>query len=444
MSPEQNQEFHTFDQRAVIKVCGIGGGGGNSVDRMIEAELSGVQFIAINTDAQALKKSAAEVRVQIGTKSSGGLGAGANPEAGRAACEEDRGRVREVIEGADMVFLTLGLGGGTGTGAAPIVAQEATESGALVTAIVTLPFSFEGEERMNNALRGLEELEKHVDTLIVVPNDRIAELSGVETSFLEAFRKGDDVLHKGVRAITELITVTGLINLDFKDLRTIMMAGGRALMGIGVAEGEDRALEAAREAVICPLLEQSDINGAKGVIVNVRGGKDVRMQEVTEAIQFIRGSAPGANIIFGAVIEKEVRPDIQVTVIAAGFPQKDASEYRKPAATVVPAPAPAKPALTAADIAAAQRPQPAAPAAVSKPDPAPAAAPEASKAGVKPTAPQAPQKNGPPPKPGEQLVIPTAPDGFRPVFTTETPADKKHDTRIPAFMRKNLESGNRE
>lgn len=436
MSPEQNQEFHTFDQRAVIKVCGIGGGGGNSVDRMIEAELSGVQFIAINTDAQALKKSDAEIRVQIGTKSSGGLGAGANPEAGRAACEEDRGRVREVIEGADMVFLTLGLGGGTGTGAAPIVAQEASESGALVTAIVTLPFSFEGEERMNNALKGLEELEKHVDTLIVVPNDRIAELSGVETPFLEAFRKGDDVLHKGVRAITELITVTGLINLDFKDLRTIMMAGGRALMGIGVAEGEDRALQAAREAIICPLLEQSDINGAKGVIVNVRGGKDVRMQEVTEAIQFIRGSAPGANIIFGAVIEKEVRPDIQVTVIAAGFPQKDANDYRKPAAAAVPV----KPSPTAADIAAAQRLQPAATVAAPKPAPGPAA----PKADLKPAAPQAPQKTGPPPKPGEQLVIPTAPDGFRPVFTTETPVDKKQDTRIPAFMRKNLESGNRE
>lgn len=442
MSPEQHQEFQTFDQRAVIKVCGIGGGGGNSVDRMIEAKLSGVQFIAINTDAQALKKSNAEVRVQIGTRSSAGLGAGANPEAGRAACEEDRDRVREVIDGADMIFLTLGLGGGTGTGAAPIVAQEAVESGALVTAIVTLPFSFEGEERMNNALKGLEELEKHVDTLIVVPNDRIAELSGDEEPFLEAFRKGDDVLHKGVRAITELITVTGLINLDFKDLRTVMLAGGRALMGIGVGEGEDRALQAAREAVICPLLEQSDINGAKGVIVNVRGGKDVRMQEVTEAIQFIRGSAPGANIIFGAVIEKEARPDIQVTVIAAGFPQKDAAMYRKPSTAVAaaPRPAPVKPAPTAADIAAAQRTQPAAPSAA--PGPPPAA--ESPKTGAKPAAAQAPPKSGPPPKPGEQLVIPTAPDGFRPVFTTETPVDKRQDTRIPAFMRKNLESGNRE
>ena len=319
------EETESFDQNAVIKVCGIGGGGCNAVNRMIEAGLSGVQFIVINTDAQDLKESNAPVRLQIGK---GALGAGAKPEVGRQACEEDRDRVRELLVGGDLIFLALGLGGGTGTGAAPIVAQEAAETGALTIAIVTLPFSFEGEERMSNALKGLAELEKYVDSLIVVPNDRIAELSDASTSFLDAFRHGDEVLHNGVRAISELITVPGLINLDFSDVRTVMEERGRALMGIGIGEGEDRARRAAEEAVVCPLLEQSNINGAKGVIINVRGGTDMRMQEVHEANEFVRRNAsPDATIIAGAVVDKDERPEFQVTVIAAGFPKKDASAY---------------------------------------------------------------------------------------------------------------------
>lgn len=457
---DRHGEFDTFDQHAVIKVCGIGGGGCNSVDRMIEAGLSGVQFIAINTDAQSLKKSRAEVRVQIGTKTSGGLGAGANPEAGRAACEEDREEVRAVLQGADMVFLALGLGGGTGTGAAPIVAEEAMASGALVCAIVTLPFSFEAALRMENALKGLEQLEKHVDTLIVVPNDRIAELSRPDTFLLDAFRHGDEVLHNGVRAITELITVVGLINVDFKDLRTIMLAKGRALMGIGMAEGDDRAIRAAREAIVCPLLEQSDINGAKGVIINVRGGKDLRMQEVTEAIQFIKENAPDANIIFGVVVEKEELPEVQITVIAAGFPHKDVSSYvnRPPRAAAVPfatTPAPA-PAVSprqppagekgeSAPAAPAQAPAADAKQAPSPPGTAPAPERQPDRPATPPAKPAPPAQKSPgtPSKTGEQLTIDnTEPGGFRTVFQDSGPKDRSNDSRIPAFLRKRF-NGNK-
>ena len=321
MSIGISDEFQSFDQRAVIKVCGIGGGGGNAVGRMIEAGLSDVDFITINTDAQALKSSSAGTRLQIGVEHTGGLGSGAKPEVGAKAAEEDRERIKEVLHGADMVFLTVGLGGGTGTGAAPIVAQESTNSGALTVAIVTLPFNFEGPERMQHALRGLAELEKHVDTIIVIPNDRVAALSQNNMSFMEAFRRADEVLHDGVCAISELITVPGLINLDFADVRTIMQARGRALMGIGTADGENRANVAAKEAIVCPLLEQSNIHGAMGVIVNIKGGCDIGMREVQDAVTTVKESAhPDANIIFGAVIDEEERPELQVTVIAAGFP----------------------------------------------------------------------------------------------------------------------------
>ncbi len=318
----KRQEFESFDQRAVIKVCGIGGGG-NAIGRMIDAGLEGVEFIVINTDAQVLKDSKAGTRLQIGAQLTGGLGAGAKPEVGRQAAEEDRERVRDVLNGADMVFLTAGLGGGTGTGAAPVVAEEAAACGALTVAIVTLPFAFENPERMRNATQGLNELEKHVDTLIVVPNDRVATLSQSNMSFLSAFNMADEVLHNGVRAISELITVKGLINLDFADVRTIMQARGRALMGVGSAEGENRAKLAAEEAIVCPLLEQSNINGAKGVIVNISGGSDIRMAEVMEAVTAVKDAAhPDANIIVGAVVDKEKeREEIQVTVIAAGFPK---------------------------------------------------------------------------------------------------------------------------
>jgi len=323
-----SDEFQSFDQRAVIKVCGIGGGGGNAVGRMIEAGLSDVEFITINTDAQALKNSPAGTRLQIGVELTGGLGSGALPEVGRRAAEEDRERVREILNGADMVFLTAGLGGGTGTGASAIVAEEATTCGALTVGIVTLPFGFEGKERMTNALQGLAELEQHVDTLIVVPNDRVAALCQNNMSLLNAFHQADEVLHNGVRAISELITVTGLINLDFADVRTIMQARGRALMGIGAAEGEDRAVRAAEEAIVCPLLEQSNINGATGVIVNIKGGCDIGMREVQDAVSAVKKSAAAdANIIFGAVVDDVERPELQVTVIAAGFPKGVSEEY---------------------------------------------------------------------------------------------------------------------
>jgi len=320
MSIGMSDELASFEQRAVIKVCGIGGGGGNAVGRMIEAGLKDVEFITINTDSQALRSSPAGTRLQIGCEITGGLGSGARPEVGHEAAEEDRERIADVLRGADMVFLTAGLGGGTGTGASPIVAEVAHQSEALTVAIVTLPFSFEGKERMDNALRGLRELEKHVDTLIVVPNDRVATLCQSNISLLNAFRQADEVLHNGVRAISELITVPGLINLDFADVRTIMQARGRALMGIGTAEGEKRAVRAAEEAIICPLLEQSNIHGAMGVIVNIKGGCDIGMREVQEAVSTVQKAAhPEANIIFGAVIDEEQRPELQVTVIAAGF-----------------------------------------------------------------------------------------------------------------------------
>lgn len=382
-------EFTSFDQRAVIKVCGIGGGGGNAVGRMIEGGLSDVEFITINTDAQALKNSPAGNRLQIGVGMTNGLGSGARPEVGHKAAEEDRDRIKEVLRGADMVFLTAGLGGGTGTGASPIVAQEAVEAGALTVAIVTLPFGFEGSERMDNALKGLADLEKYVDTIIVVPNDRVAELCNNNVSLLNAFRQADEVLHNGVRAISELITVPGLINLDFADVRTIMQARGRALMGIGTAHGEGRAVKAAEMAIVCPLLEQSNINGAMGVIVNIKGGCDIGMREVQDALTTVkRAAAPNANIVFGAVIDDQERPELQVTVIAAGFPRGVAetggalSESFAFDSTPVPAPEYTAPSATTA-----------------------AAAPESGGEYLFPEEPAAPPRR-PEPEPDEDMGIP--------------------------------------
>jgi cell division protein FtsZ len=322
-----SDELSSFDQRAIIKVCGVGGGGGNAVTRMIEEGLQHVEFITINTDAQALKNSPAGTRLQIGSDLTGGLGSGAIPSVGTQAATADQERIHDIINGADMVFVTAGLGGGTGTGAAPIIAEKARSSGALTVGIVTLPFSFEGAERMDNALIGLEELEQNVDTLIVVPNDRVEKLCQENVSLLNAFKQADGVLHDGVRAISELITIPGLINLDFADVRTIMQSRGRALMGIGLAEGDGRAVRAAQEAIVCPLLEQSNIHGAMGVIANVKGGSDIGMKEVQEAVSTVQKAAhPDANIIFGAVVDDEEHTDIQVTVIAAGFPKQAAGE----------------------------------------------------------------------------------------------------------------------
>ena len=337
MAIGMSDEYQTFEDRAVIKVCGIGGGGGNAVGRMIEAGLKDVEFITINTDAQALKSSPAGTRLQIGAGITGGLGSGAIPDVGEKAALEDRERIAGVLRGADMIFLTAGLGGGTGTGASPIIAQAAHETGALTVAIVTLPFSFEGPQRRENALKGLGSLETHVDTLIVVPNDRVASLCQNNISFLNAFRLADEVLHNGVRAISELITVPGLINLDFADVRTIMQARGRALMGIGSAQGENRAVRAAEEAIVCPLLEQSNIEGARGVIVNIKGGCDIGMREVQQAVSAVQKAAhPEANIIFGAVVDDEERPELQVTVIAAGFTPVARSEYGHTACAAAP------------------------------------------------------------------------------------------------------------
>lgn len=322
-----SDEFTTFAQRAVIKVVGVGGGGGNAVNRMIAAGLRDVEFIVVNTDAQALQNSPAPRRLQIGTELTHGLGAGAKPEVGRQAALEDRERLTEALRGADMVFLTAGLGGGTGTGAGPVVAEIAATTGALTVAIVTLPFSFEGIERNDNARTGLTELEQQVNSLIVVPNDRVAALGQNKISFLNAFQQADEVLHNGVRAITDLITIHGLINVDFADVRTIMEVGGRALMGIGTADGERRAIRAAEEAIVCPLLEQSSIQGATGVIVNVTGGRDIGMREMEEAVSTVRKAAhPRARIIFGAVVDETDRPELQVMVIAAGFSPDAAPE----------------------------------------------------------------------------------------------------------------------
>jgi cell division protein FtsZ len=327
MSRVISDELTNFDNRAVIKVCGIGGGGGNAVGRMIEAGMEEVDFITINTDAQALRHSAAGTRLQIGEN---GLGAGAKPDIARQAAEMDRERLSEVLKGADMIFLTAGLGGGTGTGATPIVAEVARETGALTVAIVTLPFRFEGGGRMENAQKGLAGLQNQVDALIVVPNDRLALLCQENVSFLNAFRLADEVLHNGVRAISELITVPGLINLDFADVRTIMQGSGRALMGIGNSEGDGAATRAAEEAIVCPLLEKSGIEGAMGVVVNVRGGSNLAMKEVLDAVTTVQKRAhPQANIIFGAVVEEQERPDVQITVIAAGFAAEQAEPVRE-------------------------------------------------------------------------------------------------------------------
>jgi cell division protein FtsZ len=304
---------------AVIKVVGVGGGGTNAVNRMVDSGLRNVEFIAINTDAQALLMCDADVKLHIGAKVTRGLGAGANPEVGRAAAEESRDEIREVLAGADMVFVTAGKGGGTGTGAAPIVAELARELGALTVGIVTKPFTFEGRKRSSQAEIGIDALVNKVDTLIVIPNDRLLQLVEKKTSILEAFKVADDVLRQGVQGITDLITKPGLINLDFADVRTIMRNTGSALMGIGVASGENRGVEAAKNAISSPLLETS-VEGAMGILLNISGGPDMGLFEVNEAAEVIASAADAdANVIFGAVIDESLGDQMRVTVIATGF-----------------------------------------------------------------------------------------------------------------------------
>ncbi len=304
---------------AVIRVVGVGGGGTNAVNRMVDAGLSGVEFIAVNTDAQALMMCDADVKIHIGSAATRGLGAGADPVVGHAAAQESRDDLKEALKGADMIFITAGEGGGTGTGGAPILAELGRELGALTVAVVTRPFSFEGRKRAQQAEQGVESLRERVDTLIVIENDRLLQVVEKQTSVVEAFRMADDVLRQGVQGITDLITVPGLVNLDFADVRTIMRDAGSALMGIGAASGDNRAIEAARSAVSSPLLESS-IEGATGILLNITGGPEIGLFEVNEAAEVVTGAADqNANIIFGAVIDEAMGDEIRVTVIATGF-----------------------------------------------------------------------------------------------------------------------------
>jgi len=315
--------------QANIKVVGVGGGGGNAVNRMIAAGLSGVDFWAMNTDAQVLQMSGAPNRIQLGNKLTNGLGAGGDPIRGEKAAEESRDDIMVALDGADMVFITAGMGGGTGTGAAPVVAQIAKELGALTVAVVTKPFSFEGKRRMNQAFQGLEKLKENVDTLIIIPNDKLIEVVERRTTIREAFFVVDEVLLRGVQGISDIITVPGLINVDFADVKAIMTMSGSALMGIGRGSGEGRALEAAKIAVNSPLLETS-INGASGVIFNVTGGPDMTLHEVYEAAEVVHNAVlDDAVVIFGAVVDDRIQGEIQITVIATGFELKSTESNKK-------------------------------------------------------------------------------------------------------------------
>ncbi|GIV68632.1 cell division protein FtsZ [Caldilinea sp.] len=307
------------DNFAQIKVVGVGGGGQNAVNRMIEEGIQGVEFIAVNTDAQALMLSNAPQRLRIGEKITKGLGSGGNPEIGLRAAEESREELRQLLTGADMVFVTAGMGGGTGSGASSVVAQVAREEGALTIGVVTRPFTFEGAQRRRNAEQAIEALQNSVDTLITIPNDRLLQIAGKNTSIKQAFSMADDVLRQGIQGISELITVPGLINLDFADVKTIMQDGGAALMAIGRGAGENRAREAAERAIHSALLDVS-IEGARSIIFNIKGGEDMSLYEVNEAAEIIRANAhPECNIIFGAVIDPTMKDEIQLTVIATGF-----------------------------------------------------------------------------------------------------------------------------
>jgi cell division protein FtsZ len=314
---------------ARIKVIGIGGGGGNAVNTMIRSRLTGVDFVVANTDAQSLERSQAMVKLQLGEAVTKGLGAGANPEVGRRAALENQDQLKEHLSGSDMVFITAGMGGGTGTGGAPVIARLAREAGALTVGVVTKPFVFEGKRRLRQAEEGIEELKQSVDTLIVIPNQRLLSIAAKTTTMLEAFNKADDVLLQAVRGISDLIITPGLINLDFADVRTVMAEMGLALMGSSTASGENRAVEAAQKAISSPLLEDISIRGARGVLINVTGGADLGVHEINEAASMIQEEADDeANIIFGAVIDENLNDEIRITVIATGF--VEAKEEQRP------------------------------------------------------------------------------------------------------------------
>lgn len=375
---------------AVIKVVGIGGGGVNAVNRMIEVGLRGVEFIAINTDAQALLMSDADVKLDVGRELTRGLGAGANPEVGRQAAEDHAEEIEEVLRGADMVFVTAGEGGGTGTGGAPVVARIARSLGALTIGVVTRPFTFEGRRRAGSAEAGIDALRDEVDTLIVIPNDRLLSISDRNVSVMDAFRQADQVLLSGVQGITDLITTPGLINLDFADVKSVMQGAGSALMGIGHAQGEDRAVKAAELAIASPLLEAS-IDGAYGVLLSIQGGSDLGLFEINEAARLVQEVAhPEANIIFGAVIDDALGDEVRVTVIAAGFDKVDVTSAPAAPQAVQQQAAPQRPAAPAQPVPAQSQPAPAQPQ-------------QAERPAVRGTVPLAPQEQ----QPRRQQDLPT-------------------------------------
>ena len=335
MIMDDNELNYMMDGTATIKVIGVGGAGNNAVNRMIEAGIRNVEFIAVNTDRQTLNESKASTKIQIGEKLTRGLGAGANPDIGSQAAEESRAQIAEVLKGADMVFVTAGMGGGTGTGAAPIVAATAKEMGILTIGVVTKPFTFEGKKRLAQAERGIASLKGKVDTLVVIPNDKLLQVIDRKTSMIEAFRMADDVLRQGVQGISDLISVPGVINLDFADVRTIMLNQGMAHMGIGTASGENRAEDAAKQAIQSPLLETS-IEGARGIIINITGGSDMGLHEANTAAELVQRSAdPEANIIFGTVIDEAMGDELQITVIATGFEKEEERRMGSPYENIV-------------------------------------------------------------------------------------------------------------
>lgn len=324
--------FENAEKLAKIKVIGVGGGGSNAVNTMIGYNLTGVDFIAANTDAQALRASLSPIKIQLGSEITKGLGAGSDPSVGEKAAQESDELIRGTLNGADMVFITAGLGGGTGTGGAPVIAGIAKESGALTVAVVTKPFQFEGKRRDRQAEHGIEELRKIVDTLIVIPNQRLLSMGGRNMSLIEAFKKADDILYHAVKGISDLILIPGLINLDFADVRNIMSEMGLALMGTGIARGENRAIEAAQRAISSPLLEDNSIQGARGVLLNITGGPDMSLYEINEASSLIQAEAHDeANIIFGTVVDETMGDEVRITVIATGFEENEKRKQEMPA-----------------------------------------------------------------------------------------------------------------
>ena len=405
---------------AKIKVIGVGGGGGNAVNRMIDASLEGVDFVVANTDLQALQMSRAEVKIQLGVKLTNGLGAGANPEVGRKAALEDADKIIEALEGADMVFVTAGLGGGTGTGAAPIIASLASEMGALTVAVVTKPFAFEGKRRMSQAERGMNELIESVDTTIVIPNEKLLAVAQ-DAGFFESFRVADDILRQAVQGISDIITIPGIINRDFADVKAIMAGMGYAVMGTATSRGERRAVEAAQRAIASPLLEAGAIDGARGILINITGSSSLRLAEVNEASMIIQSAAhEDANIIFGAVLDEKMKDEVKITVIATGFKQVERKERSVSAAAA---------AIQQTRTAASYTPRSAA-----SVEPPPAPAPDFNPVPVRPSAPPSPPASG-----GRAVPVRDEAPISETAHSLKTPYGDD-DLDVPAFIRKRHEN----